>query len=132
MDTTLKERVAQLLGDLEGPYAESVVCALTELPGALPILADAYHSETDHRRRQMVVHILWQFRDLAALPTLAVALSDPDDRVWKEALDGIVTLGGPSALRVLLEARAALSEAQVRRGWIDEAIDQVQEGSAPG
>jgi hypothetical protein len=39
-----------------------------------------------------------QFRDPAALPVLAEALQDPYEVVWKDALDGLVTLGGPEAL----------------------------------
>ena len=77
---------------------------------------------------------LRQFRDAAALPALAAALRDPDGRVWKEALDGIVTLGGPPALEVLQAARAALetfTDAEVRQQWIDEAVEQVKEAQ-PG
>jgi hypothetical protein len=94
------------------------------------LVAEAFHRETSGLRRQFLVHALWQFRDAAALPTLAAALQDPDDRVWKGALDGIVTVAGPTGLRVLEEARDRLSGGRppsVRLEWIGEAIEQIQE-----
>jgi len=133
--TDLRETVAQLLADLDGPAAAGAVCALASLPEALPLVAEEFHREANGRRRESLVHCLWQFRDPAALPTLVAALADPDNRVWKEALDGIVTLGGDAALRVLEEARAAQpagQESSVKQEWIDEAIDQLQESRDPG
>ena len=53
--------------------------------------------------------------------------------MWKEALDGTVTLASPAAVETLRVARAmvgAFIDAEVRRRWIDEAIEQVREGKA--
>ena len=98
-------------------------------------MAKAYRLETDRRRRAVLVHCLWQFRDAAALPALASALSNPDDGVWKEALDGIVTLGGEAAVQVLAAARGELSrgpDQTIRSEWIDEAIQKVRRSGGPG
>jgi hypothetical protein len=79
--------------------------------------------------------VIWQFRDVAALPLLASALRDRQGSVWKEALDGLVTLGGQGALDVLLEARTAVAnypDASDRLGWIDEAIGQIQDDMRAG
>ena len=123
--------VTRLLGELGGPEAEDALCSLTSLPSeALRFVAEAYHRETDGRRRQFLIEALWQLRDAAGLPTLAAALKDPDDRVWKEALDGVVTLGGLAGLRVLEEAHddvPASRAPSTQREWIDEAIAQVRE-----
>jgi hypothetical protein len=136
VSSDLREQVAQLTSELEGPGVEYALCGLTSLPPeAIPLVAEAYHRETKPRRRRWLIHALWQFRDSAALSTLAVALGDGDDQVWKEALDGVVTLGGADALRVLEEARDGLpseGDSSVRRAWIDEAIQQVQEARDPG
>ena len=136
MDADLRRTVTELLAELDGPRTESALCALRNLPEALPSVAEAYAHESDGRRRELLIHCLWQFRDLAALPTLSAALRDPDDRVRKEALDGIVTLGGDAALRVLEEARDARAKARIeksKRAWIDEAIRQIHRNrdSAP-
>ena len=131
----LQQEVAALLARLDGPRAEEAVCDLTCLTEALPFVAEVYYREPDARRRELLIYCLWQYRDVAALPTLEAALRDPDERVWKEALDGLVALGGDGANRVLHEARAALSEdvtARTRCEWIDEAIDQVRETTDPG
>lgn len=131
MSQDLRETVTRFLDELDGPKGEEALCSLTSLPSeALRFVAEAYHRETDGRRRQSLIHALWQFRDAAALATLSAALRDPDDRVWKEALDGIVTVGGPAGLRVLEEARSDLPGdrmSSTKREWIDEAIEQLEE-----
>src|SRR5688572_25450542 len=122
----LVEDVAGLLLELNGSRREDALCALMAMPGSLPLVAGAYGRELDPDRRWAAIHCLWQYRDHAALPALSAALRDPDDRVWKEALDGLVTLGGPSAARALQEASTLLAEstrdARAKRAWIDEAI----------
>ena len=131
----LREDIAELFAKLDGPRGEDALCVLTSMSEALPLVADAYYREPDAERRQLVIHCLWQYRDQAALPTLRAALRDTDDRVWKEALDGLVTLGGAAAQRTLQEERAALSEgikAREKREWIDEAIEQIRESTDPG
>jgi len=129
---TLEERVAELVEQLhDRDAAPSALCNLTSLgTAAISLVAAAYDRETEPRRRTALVRALWQFYDTAAFPALATALRDPDDRVWKEALDGIVTLGGPAALEVLQAARAKVTtftDAGVRHQWIDEAVEQVKE-----
>jgi len=62
------------------------------------------------------------------LPALARALGDQSKEVWKDALDGLVTLGGDQSLAILREERQSIvakpSENE-KLEWIDEAIDQV-------
>ena len=98
---------------------------------ALPHFIDAIKGEGDPKRRSRLIRVVWQFRDRSALPILAEALRDPHDQVWKDALDGIVTLGGDQALQLLHDAQCATlgvgeSSALTKQSWIEEAIKQVQ------
>jgi HEAT repeat protein len=125
----LREDVAALLAELGGPDSATAACALNSMSQALPLVAEAYYREANPKRRQSLINCLWEYRDIAALPTLRAALRDPDDRVWKEALDGLVVIGGADAQRLLEEERASLrasAREQIRREWIDEAIEQIQ------
>jgi hypothetical protein len=102
---------------------------------ALPLFIAAFQRETDPKRRSRLVRIVWQFRDSTALPALAEALRDAHEKVWKDALDGVVTLGGEQALRLLAEARATVahySDALVRIAWIDEAVEQIKQDPRAG
>src|SRR6266705_3517438 len=135
MSEDLKEEVARLLDQfLNGPRGEDALCNLTNLPQALPLVAEAYAREGEPGRRAEIVRCLWEFRDSAALPTLAAALHEDHDPVWKEALDGLVALGGDAALRILEAERANPSTSRrdvIKREWIDEAIGQVRDGTSP-
>ena len=121
----MRESIQELLAQLEGPKAENALCALQGLPGALAVVIEEFYRASDAHRREALVHCLGQFRDCAALPALADALADSADRVWKEALDAIVTLGGSGGREVLERARGKEPEHSMRREWIDEAIGQV-------
>jgi hypothetical protein len=102
---------------------------------ALPYFVTAFSEEKNPERRAKLVRVIWQFRDVVALPTLATALGDPVPEVWKNALDGVVTIGEASrdeALAVLKQARdsaAADPCGSDQLSWIDEAIDQVINGT---
>jgi hypothetical protein len=94
----------------------------------LPHFAAAFERETNWERRARLVRVIWQFRDPAVLPILAIALRDPSSGVWKDALDGIVTLGGQDALCILKKAQiaaAAETSESEKLAWIDEAAGQV-------
>jgi hypothetical protein len=98
---------------------------------ALPYFTAAFDQETNQSRRLRLVNVIWEFRNAAALPALAKAIRDPSEAVWKESLDGFVTIGGNSAMRMLLDARADVekfSDAANRIEWIDEAIAQIAAG----
>jgi HEAT repeat protein len=129
-----REEIAELIAQLHGPQGESAQCSLTSMPETLSMVAAACRAEREPERRAMLIHCLWQYRNPAAVPTLGSALRDADDQVWKEALDGLVTLGGAEAARVLRDARAALvgDETRVKREWLEEAIEQLGEGNRPG
>jgi len=132
---TNEEQVTELIEKLYGRGDESAValCNLTSLGvDAIPFVAAAYDREQSSEHRVAIVHALREFRDPAALPTLAAALRDSEERVWKEALDGIVVLGGSPAVGVLQGARedvGPFKDAEERREWIDEALEQLKEAT---
>lgn len=93
---------------------------------ALPALIDAYRMDADPVVRALVVEAVWQLRTHASIDFLAEALQDPDAIVWKQALDGLVTLASPESLRVLEGARDRIGEDRDEfREWVDGAIEDV-------
>jgi HEAT repeat protein len=98
--------------------------------GAVPTLWEEYLSEPDPSVRSLIVHVIWQTRSPSVVDMIAEALGNPSPDVWKEALDGLVTLATPEAERALTDAAGRESDAE-KRAWIDEAIEQVSVGMWP-
>jgi hypothetical protein len=101
-------------------------------PGAtaIPQLVDAYRVEADGSCRAFLVHVIWEYRDPAAISFLAEALGDEFPEVWKVAIDGLVAMPCDESLRNLRAALNAVPDqcdAAQRREWIQEAIEQVSE-----
>lgn len=106
-------------GDHEGAFH-----GLRELDSdALPALQEAYRCEGDPVVRSLLVEAVWQHRQPSAIGFLADVLGDPTPVVWKQALDGLVTLASPESLRLLRSAADGECDAE-RRDWIEEAIEQ--------
>jgi hypothetical protein len=125
---SLERQVAELIAELDGRRSADALCRLAELgAAAITWLAAGFAREADPVRRAAIVHALWQTRDPVVISTLAVAVCDRDARVWKEALNGLVTLDGSASIEALRSARnsvARFEDARTRREWIDEAIVQ--------
>jgi HEAT repeat protein len=64
----------------------------------IPLLASSFSVESDSSIRSALAKIAWRTNSPSAIPFLAEALDDDEPDVWKEALDGLVSLGGRSAL----------------------------------
>jgi hypothetical protein len=95
---------------------------------AIPALQEAYRAEADPAIRALIVEAVWQHRLPSTIDFLAAALADPHPEVWKQALDGMVTLASAES-RELLEAaleRSVAGDAEYR-SWIEEAIGRVDE-----
>ncbi len=134
MAEDLEVFVAQQLACLDGPDGEDAFHTLIEAPRSiLPLLMLAYHQQAPSSVRATIVEIVWQFRDPSTLSFLAEALRTDDGNVWKQALDGIVTLGGPNAVHVLTDqADRERKERGVTQKleWIQEAIKDCDGSSA--
>ena len=106
-------------GDVESAFHN-----LLELdPSALPALQQAYFLEEDPVVRSLLVEVIWQHREPSVVGFLANALNDPAPDVWKEALDGLVTLASPESLQRLQSAARSQRDPE-RQAWIEEAIEQ--------
>jgi HEAT repeat protein len=109
-------------GDWDAAYF-----GLIEL-GDVDGLEAAYHGETDPEIRSLIVHAVWQHRLPATIDFLAVALRDPNERVWKEALDGLVVLASTTSRKALeAELERIADDDPDYRSWIVEAIGQIDE-----
>jgi hypothetical protein len=99
--------------------------ALIEADDAiLPEIIRAFRTERDPNLRGFLVEMIWQHRQLSTIPFLDEVLRDSDPAVWKQALDGLVTLASPAALDVLQAARDSANGEL--RDWIDEALEQTE------
>jgi hypothetical protein len=135
MNKQVEEIASRHIGQLGGPEHENACHCLVECDHAIvPILISAFEGESDPERQAMLVNVVWQHRNSDALEFLARAVAEPQDQVWKEALDGLVAIGGPRARELLEKEGARLrSLAQVpeeRLAWLQEAIDQLGETKA--
>lgn len=92
---------------------------------ALPQVVEAYRNSSDRHTRLVLLSIVGEYRTPEALDCWAGVLASVDDDSWKAALDGLVSLGGESASRVLSDSLAAATP--TKREWIEEAIAQVRE-----
>ena len=121
-----KQEVAYYLACLRDGMAEIGFFGLIEAgPDAVSLMIAAFDEPENRAVRANIVRCVWEYRLPEALGFLAAALHDPEPQVWKEALDGIVALGGSEAARTLEAARTRVSAAQAE--WIEEALEQLRE-----
>ncbi|MBI4614947.1 MAG: HEAT repeat domain-containing protein [Planctomycetes bacterium] len=99
-------------------------------PRILPRLEAEFDRETDPATRAALIEVIWQLRVPECLPVLGKALRDAAPPVWKQALDGLVTLACPEAIAILDEALAATEargpEAREFLEWVAEALEQAR------
>jgi len=97
----------------------------------VPVLIEACRAEPDPDVRAELVEIIWQHRLPETVEFLSEALVDDAPEVWKNALDGLVALGGEAAINALESAKnRVLSHRQGmadRAEWINEAIQQIKQ-----
>ncbi len=97
---------------------------------ALPMLMAFYRAEPDRDIREFLVEVIWRHRQLSTIFFLGEALWDAESAVWKQALDGLVTLASLPTLDVLRAARKRQfprqQDADEFGRWIDEAFEQVE------
>jgi HEAT repeat protein len=129
---SVEARIAWYLDRLRRGKVNDAFFDLIELgPSALPILIDAFRREPDNSVRAFLLNVIWEFRSPASIPILADALNDPDPEVWKQALDGLVTIKSKEALSALQAEKLRRLETDAEtaefRSWLDEAIEQLRE-----
>jgi hypothetical protein len=134
LDST-NEYIEFYLQRLKAGDFETAFHALTEVcHSVVPRLIIAYQREDSASVRAELVTIIWSHRRPETSTFLGEALNDPSPKVWKNALDGLVTLRTTSALDILTKAldRQLPSKRQTEefRQWVREAIAQTHELNA--
>ena len=117
---------------LDGPEREGAFHRLLEGGvDALPHLVLAFKEAEEPSVRAQIVEVIGQTRVPAATEILATALKDRAPVVWKAALDGLVTVGGPMAATVLDSALASSTsgEYDIPVEWLTEGLAQVRHRS---
>jgi HEAT repeat protein len=123
------EQIRHYLGELDGPSRENAWHALAEIgPLALPPVVGALGAAGSPDVRVAFLRLLAEYRAADAIPALAIQLRDPLPAVWQTAVDALVAIGSANAAAVLAAARSEVAEA--RRGWIDEAVTQIETNRA--
>ncbi len=123
-------KVLELLKDACGG-SEDAFHSLLEHPDEIePILESAFATESSPRERAAIVEVMWQRRNPASVHALERALGDSDEVVWKEALNGLVTLASEESLKALRSAESRVAGLErtpaLNLQWLKEAIDQVE------
>jgi HEAT repeat protein len=121
-----QQAVGHYVAQLSGDDAEDAWHRLVELgPSTLSLVIDAFDSISNSDVRASLVSIVAEWRTGDAVPLLIACLTEKDSEIWKTALDGLVSTGGPEAENALRASRLSCRVDQ--REWIDEAITQIAE-----
>lgn len=92
----------------------------------IPSLIQQFTSRAWGVERARIIEVIWQRRDKTTIPFLASALNDEYLEVWKQAIDGLVTIGGDHSVDALKTILGQLNDNDARSPWIAEAIDQIE------
>ncbi|MEN9675068.1 MAG: hypothetical protein RIS76_964 [Verrucomicrobiota bacterium] len=127
----LSPKIAYYLQMFRSGDAENAFHGLLELDrDILPELMAVFRSTQDIGLRELLVAVIWGYREQSVIPFLREALFDTEPRIWRQALNGLVSLASPAALAVLCEARTrqlfTQRETEEFRRWVEEAISQAE------
>ena len=115
---------------LRGPSRDDAWHSLVEAgPEALPYVVRAFEETSDLDVKLALAQIVSEYRSPNAVSFFEALLRDAEPEMWRQALDGLVMLGGATALNILGAAREIATP--IRREWIDEALAQINQGRSP-
>ena len=125
------EYVAHYLERLRNGEAEVAFFALIE---ARPSIVETLIRELDRGENRLIradiVRCVWQHRLPETVGLLGSLLHDSEGMVAREALDGLVAIGGDKVRETLLEHRKRLAIESANRlitvDWLDEALEQLR------
>lgn len=118
----VRELVDALCGGDENAY-HTLIEANHDI---LPALAEQFAHTADGTDRARILAVYWQHRVQSVIPFLASALNDEQPEVWKQAIDGLVAIGGEESRNVLKDYLSRIPSRDERSNWISEAIGQLQ------
>jgi hypothetical protein len=125
--------IAHYLHQLRQGKSEDAFFALIHLDESqVPDLINAYYGETNVDIQALLVEIVSHYRQPASLNFLTSALQAAKPQIWKNALDGIVKLGGQASIQVLVEEKQRVQGEKhfsQRLEWIDEALQQIRDNT---
>jgi hypothetical protein len=124
-------KVQAALDKFRSGEEEAAFSELLEIPGdVLPAMIRVFRTEQDADIRGLLVKVAWERREPSALSFLGEALSQLQEEVWQQALDGLVAFASSESLEILQRARTQVhqDEAAAKRFrlWLEEAIQQVE------
>ena len=122
--------IVSLIDRFRSGDEDAALQGLIELPDdALADLTEYFRSEALAPIRALIVKAIWERRNPSSIPFLGEALRDPEEEVWQEALDGLVTLASVESFAVLQNAKISAPSEHSKdrrfRLWLEEAIEQV-------
>ncbi len=130
----IQQLAAFYIKRLGGPENDNARQCLIEADHSIiTYLIDAFHAEKNAAMRGGLVEIVWQHRvsQPLVMDFLAEALNDQQSEVWKNALDGLVSLGGDTSIQILELCKKQISSERntnpEKLEWIDEALQQIAE-----
>jgi len=127
---SLEEQAAYWIERLDGRESEDAFHRLIECPTTVvPLLINAYAREERPAVKAAIVGVVNEFRHPEIVGFLSRILAEDDADIWKEALDGLVSIGNGGALEVLRKAQESL-RGDDRLEWIREAVEQIRSGQA--
>lgn len=120
-----------LIDKLDSESSENTYHTLLEMGVTIiPNCINRYCKEHNPTIRSRLVAIVWQSRDESVVSFLGNALKDTESDVWKEAMDGLVSISTPEARGVLhASIESAQKDATFSREWLEyaeEALNQMR------
>jgi hypothetical protein len=92
-------------------------------------LIECFHKSSDNHLRTFIVRVIRNYQDPSSVDFFKDALFDPNPDVWKEAMDGLVSLASQPSMEALQSARercfANPQDMNMFRDWLEEAIQQI-------
>jgi hypothetical protein len=124
-------QIAYYLEMFRGGDADNAFHGLLEIDrDILPELMETFRGEQNIGVRELLVEVIWEYRERSVIPFLGEALSDTESRIWRQALNGLVALASPATLDILRAARtrefSTHRETGEFRRWLEEAIEQAE------
>jgi hypothetical protein len=101
--SNMDEMLHYYLKQLKSLDNEDAYHSLLELEGnIIPSLIEIYNQESDVDIKEQLIEIIWQRKkDSEVLQFLSQAIKHENPIIWKMALDGFVSIGGPEVLKFL-------------------------------
>ena len=95
----------------------------------VPYLVQSYKASDDLSEQGLLLEVICQYQSPQTLDFLAEVLQEENPRLWKTALDGIVTIGGSSSIDLLTNEIHRLSALEsppaLHISWLQEALEQI-------